>query len=162
MRKFVAQQVLHRHNNQPIAGQVALLVDKIHRNTAACQGVVVAGQLFPVAKATVARPGRALERPFVLPVMHDGHLFHAAGVRHKGQLFQCFPHFGGLAERPCILTPIMADHRTVQLFLSTTAGAPLEVAHTVRAMCHRLQRRKLGNAGALLLADRLPVGKAGA
>ena len=43
LRKFVAQQVLHRHNNQPIAGQVALLVDKIHRNTAACQGVVVAG-----------------------------------------------------------------------------------------------------------------------
>ena len=94
--------------------------------------------------------------------MHDGRLLDAASVRHKGHLLQSLADFGGLAEGAGILAAVMADHCTVKLLLGTAASTPLEVANAVRPMGHSLQGRQLGDAGALLLADRLPVSKAGA
>ena len=71
-------------------------------------------------------------------------------------------HTDCFLEGTGILPPIMADDCTMELFFSAAAGSPLEVKHTVRTMCNRLQSRKFRNAGALLFGDRLPVGKAGA
>jgi len=47
----------------------------------------------------------------------------------------------------------MADYGAVQLFLGAAAGAPLEVANTVRTVSHGLQGRKLGAVLAQLLDE---------
>ena len=45
----------------------------------------------------------------------------------------------------------MADDCTMELFFRAAAGSPLEVKHTVRTMCNRLQSRKSAMPGRFCL-----------
>ena len=119
-------------------------------------------QLVPVAHPCIARAAGTFQCPLVFPIVDDRRLFFTASRCNFRKNFQLLAHTDCFPEGTGILPAIMADDCTMELFFSAAAGSPLEVKHTVRTMCNRLQSRKLRNAGALLFGDRLPVGKAGA
>ena len=162
MRKSIRQQVEHRNNDQPIAGQVCFLIDKLHRDALARKGVVVQLQLVPVAHPGIARPAGAFQRPLVLPIVNDCRLFFAANRCNFRKHLQLPSHLHRFPEGAGVLPSIVPDDCTMKLFLCAAAGTPLEIEHAVRAVRHGLQGGKLCNTGLFLLGDRLPVGKAGA
>ena len=56
-----------------------------------------------------------------------------------------------------MLRAVMIDDSAVKFLAGAAAFAPLEILHRIGAMRHGLKRRKSMHAGALQLADRLPV-----
>ena len=94
--------------------------------------------------------------------MDQGRLTGPLTARCTGQFLQRGAYLSGFSEDSGIGTAIMPHHRTVEFFLCTTAGTPLEVTDAVRPMGHRLQGTEHRHAGLLLFGHRLPVGKAGA
>ena len=158
--EVLPQQVKHRHHHQAVAGQVCILADQIHRDAGTGQGIVMASQFLPIAHATVAGAAGPFHSPEIGPIMDQGRLPGPLTSRRTGQFLQRGAYLGGFSEDSGIGAAIMPHHRTVEFFLCTTVGTPLEVADTVRPVGHCLQGAEHRYAGLFLFGHRLPVGKA--
>ena len=156
--KALPQQIGHRQDHQPVAFDAARLIDKIHRDARSGKGVVVEGQLLPIAHAGVAGTRRPFDGPHVVPVVEDGGLPGPGGPGGCGQFFQRRADAGRLPEAAAVAAAVMTDYRAVEFFLCTAAGPPLEITDAVRPVRHRLQSRQHRDARLFLFANGLPVG----
>ena len=155
-----AQQVKHGGDDQLVAGKAALHVDDIGRDPQLPQRAIVLHTGLQIVLAAVARPGRPIDRPAVFGVEDERRLRLHAGAAEHIEPRQPLADRLHILKHPRIAAAVVRHDGAMELLKAAAALAPLEILHRIRAMRHRLHAGEHMHAGALELADPLPVGHA--